>query len=181
MKKREDFHEKLLGYLPGYSPVANPAPYTYRYPAALRYAIYIFVAIQLLLPFRYALYPGKLFWHEQGFRFSWRVMLMEKSGSTYFTVRDTVSGKSYEVNNKEFLTPLQEKMMSTQPDLILRYAHYLAARYRERGVANPGVYGEVYVAQNGQRSQLFIDTTVNLAAQPLGWNHYSWVLPFKEQ
>lgn len=173
------FHEKLLSYLPGYAP--SPAAYTYRHPTALRYAVYIFVAIQLLLPFRYALYPGKLFWHEQGFRFSWRVMLMEKSGSTYFTVRDTVSGKSYEVNNKEFLTPLQEKMMSTQPDLILRYAHYLAARYRERGVANPGVYGEVYVALNGQRSQLFIDTTVNLAAQPLSFKHYRWVLPFKEQ
>ncbi|MBX2907903.1 MAG: HTTM domain-containing protein [Taibaiella sp.] len=175
------FHEKLLSYLPGYSPVASPAPYTYLHPTALRYAVYIFIAIQLLLPFRYVLYPGKLFWHEQGFRFSWRVMLMEKSGSTYFTIRDTASGKSYEVNNREFLTPIQEKMMSTQPDLILRYAHYLAARYRERGVENPGVYGEVYVALNGQRSQLFIDTTVNLAAQPLGWNHYSWVLPYKEQ
>lgn len=175
------FHEKLLGYLPGYAPVASLAPYTYRHPTALRYAVYIFVAMQLLLPFRYILYPGKLFWHEQGFRFSWRVMLMEKSGSTYFTVRDTVSGKYYEVNNREFLTPLQEKMMSTQPDLILRYAHYLAARYRERGVENPGVYGEVYVALNGQRSQLFIDTTVNLATQPLSFKHYSWVLPFKEQ
>lgn len=175
------FHERLLSYLPGYAAGANPRSYTYRYPTAFRFAVYTFAAIQLLLPFRYALYPGKLFWHEQGFRFSWRVMLMEKSGSTYFTVRDTVSGKSYEVNNKEFLTPLQEKMMSTQPDLILRYAHYLAARYRERGIENPGVYGEIYVALNGQRSQLFIDSTVNLAEQRLSWKHYNWVLPYKEQ
>jgi hypothetical protein len=72
-------------------------------------------------------------------------------------------------------------MMSTQPDLILRYAHYLAARYRERGIENPGVYGEIYVALNGQRSRLFIDSTLNLTAQPLSWKHYSWVLPYKQQ
>lgn len=175
-----DFHEKLLSFLPGYKASSGQGAYAYRHPTAFRVAVYTFVAIQLLLPFRYVLYPGKLFWHEEGFRFSWRVMLMEKSGSTYFTVRDTVSGKSYEVNNKEFLTPIQEKMMSTQPDLILRYAHYLAARYRERGIENPGVYGEIYVALNGQRSRLFIDSTINLAAQPLSWKHYSWVLPYKE-
>lgn len=176
-----EFHEKLLHFLPGYKASSGQGTYAYRNTNVFRYAVYTFVAIQLLLPFRYALYPGKLFWHEEGFRFSWRVMLMEKSGSTYFTVRDTVSGKSYEVNNREFLTPIQEKMMSTQPDLILRYAHYLAARYRERGIENPGVYGEIYVALNGQRSRLFIDTTVNLATQPLSWKHYNWVLPYKQQ
>ena len=39
-----------------------------------------FFFIQLLLPFRYFAYPGELFWNEQGYRFSWRVMLMEKKG-----------------------------------------------------------------------------------------------------
>ncbi|HEY1038346.1 MAG TPA: HTTM domain-containing protein, partial [Bacteroidia bacterium] len=36
----------------------------------------LFVAhfsIQLLMPFRYLLYPGNLYWTEQGYRFSWRV------------------------------------------------------------------------------------------------------------
>ena len=34
--------------------------------------------IQVIFPLRYIFYPGELFWHEQGYRFSWRVMLMEK-------------------------------------------------------------------------------------------------------
>lgn len=70
--------------------------------------------------------------------------------------------------------------MSTQPDLILKYAHYLAAQFAQRGVVQPEVYAEVYVALNGQRSRLFIDSTVNLAAQTLSWRHYNWVLPYKE-
>lgn len=174
------FHEKLLSFLPGYAP-GGYQTYYYHKPRVFAAALYVYIVAQLLLPFRYILYPGKLFWHEEGFRFSWRVMLMEKSGSAYFTVRDLRSGKSYEVNNREFLTTLQEKMMSTQPDLILRYAHYLAAEYRKRGVQQPGVYGEVYVALNGQRSRLFIDSSINLAAEPLSWKHYKWILPYTRQ
>ena len=72
--------------------------------------------LQLLLPLRFLLYPGKLFWTEQGYRFSWRVMLMEKAGAAYFTVKDAAGQKSQVVENRLHLTTLQEKMMSTQPD-----------------------------------------------------------------
>jgi len=47
------------------------------------------------------LYPGKLFWTEEGFRFSWRVMLMEKAGTAQFKITDGVSGKSFYVNNRD--------------------------------------------------------------------------------
>jgi hypothetical protein len=72
-------------------------------------------------------------------------------------------------------------MMSTQPDLILRYAHYLAAEYSKRGISNPEVHAEVYVALNGNRSALLTDTTVDLAAQPLSWKHYTWIKPYKNK
>jgi len=106
---------------------------------------------------------------------------MEKSGNTFFYVKEPASGKTYEVNNREFLTPLQDKMMSTQPDMILQYAHHLAAVYAARGVRQPEVYVESYVALNGRRSGLYIDSTVNLAAQPFSWRHYQWILPYKER
>lgn len=48
---------------------------------------------QLLFPFRYVLYPGNVFWTEQGYRFGWRVMLIEKSGYTQFTIKDSLTGK----------------------------------------------------------------------------------------
>lgn len=176
-----DFHERLLGYLPGYS--LNAVERTvYRYPRQKIFlaAIGIYVILQILIPLRFLLYPGHLFWHEEGYRFSWRVMLMEKAGTAYFTVKDAQHREQYVVNNAEFLTPLQEKMMSTQPDMILKYAHHLAMEYKKRGVNQPEVYGEIYVALNGQRSRLFVDSLVNLAAQPVSWKHYTWVLPYKK-
>ncbi|HSI89841.1 MAG TPA: HTTM domain-containing protein, partial [Adhaeribacter sp.] len=52
---------------------------------------------QLVFPFRFGLYPGSLFWTEQGYRFSWRVMLMEKAGTVFFTVRDAKTGLQEDV------------------------------------------------------------------------------------
>lgn len=182
------FHLRLLSYLPFFKKeqagqssaqaVYTYAPYTNKLLLVMLCAHFIF---QALIPFRYLLYPDRLFWTEEGFRFSWRVMLMEKSGNTFFYVKERATGKTYEVNNREFLTPLQDKMMSTQPDMILRYAHHLAKVYAVRGVQQPEVYVEGYVALNGRRSGLYIDSTVNLATQPFSWRHYQWILPYKEK
>ena len=38
----------------------------------------LYILIVLIVPLRYLAYPGDLFWTEQGYRFSWRVMLIEK-------------------------------------------------------------------------------------------------------
>ena len=149
------------------------------YPRFISYALLVYAIIQILIPLRVLLYPGHLFWHEEGYRFSWRVMLMEKAGAAYFKVKEKNSGRTIEVSNAEFLTPLQEKMMSTQPDMIVKYAKYLAKVYEKRGINDPQVTAEIYVTLNGERSRLFIDSTVNLAAQHIGWQHYNWVLPYK--
>ena len=37
------------------------------------------------------MYPGELFWTEEGYRFSWRVMLMEKEGIQLFKIIDKKS------------------------------------------------------------------------------------------
>jgi hypothetical protein len=49
----------------------------------------VFFTIQILAPFRYQLYNGNLFWTEQGYRFSWRVMLAEKAGNATFYVKES--------------------------------------------------------------------------------------------
>lgn len=176
------FHEKLLSRLPFYKKAdavtASNNTYIFNNRQLINWAVGIYIFIQLLIPIRFLLYPGHLFWHEEGYRFSWRVMLMEKSGAAYFTVKDKATHQRYEVTNAAYLTALQEKMMSTQPDMIVKYAHYLAKEYKKKGMQDPEVYGEVYVSLNGERSKLFIDTTVNLAQQRVGWQHYNWVLPY---
>ncbi len=175
-----EFHTKLLSFLRVGNAYLTRQAYEFKYKKILYFFAALYVAFQLLFPLRFLLYPGKLFWTEQGYRFSWRVMLMEKAGAAYFTVKDRTGEKSYVVENKQYLNLLQEKMMSTQPDLILKYAHHLAAVFKNKGVAEPKVYAEVYVTLNGEPSRLFVDSTVNLAAMPLSWRPYNWVLPFEK-
>lgn len=173
------WHERLLAHLPFYHLPAGGKAYVFSHQKLLRAAVAVYIFFQLIVPLRFLLYPGHLFWHEEGYRFSWRVMLMEKAGAAYFTVKDESHTRFTAIDNAAYLTPLQEKMMSTQPDLILKYAHFLRETYKEKGWKNPAVFAEVYVALNGNRSRLFIDSSVNLAAEPLSWSHYNWILPYK--
>ncbi len=148
--------------------------------AALRWGFIVFFAAQILLPIRHLAYPGELFWTEEGYRFSWRVMLMEKAGYAQFTVKDQ-TGQQAVVNNSEFLTPLQEKMMSTQPDMILQYAHILRDHYTKLGFKNPAVYVDSYVALNGRLGNPLVMPGVNLAQQAESFHHKAWITPFKDE
>lgn len=141
----------------------------------------IFMFFQLLLPFRYLLYPGELFWTEEGFRFSWRVMLMEKAGYAQFYVTDSKTGKKTFVENSKFLTPFQEKQMSFQPDFILEYAHYLHNYYQERGYNDPKVTVDCFVALNGRLSKRFVNPTIDLAKEKESFKHKTWIEPFEDE
>ncbi|OXA99133.1 HTTM domain-containing protein [Flavobacterium oncorhynchi] len=140
-----------------------------------------FLVFQIVFPFRYLLYKDELFWTEEGFRFSWRVMLMEKAGYTQFTVTDAKTKETIMVNNRNFLTIFQEKQMAFQPDFILEYAHYLHDYYQELGYVNPEVRVESYVAINGRLSKPYIDPKINLAKEYESFQHKNWILPFNDE
>ena len=103
---------------------------------------------------------------------------MEKAGTAFFYVTDPDTGKRGEVSNCQFLTPTQEKMMATQPDLILQYAHIIRQEVESRGLKEPIINAEVYVTLNGSRSKLFVDPKVNLAALEDNLKHKDWILDF---
>lgn len=136
--------------------------------------------LQILLPLRFMLYPGKLFWTEQGYRFSWRVMLMEKAGHTTFHVRNPETGASWQVANYDYLTRNQEKMMSTQPDMILQFAHHLERVYQQQDMEDVIITAESRVTLNGRRSTLMIDPEVDLTRQERSFTHKNWILPYPE-
>ena len=140
----------------------------------------LFFILQIIFPLRSIFYPGELLWTEQGYRFSWRVMLIEKAGYTTFKVVDNSSNKFQLVDNMEFLTPFQEKQMSFQPDMILEYAHYLGATFEKRGFKDVSVYADSYVTLNGRPSKRFIDPKVDLLKQKNDLKHKTWILPLKD-
>ena len=138
-----------------------------------------FFLIQLLFPWRYLLYPDELFWTEEGYRFSWRVMLIEKVGYANFKIVDGNTGHFFYVKNSDFLTTFQEKQMSTQPDFILEYAHFLGDKFTADGHENVQVFVDSFVTLNGRLSQRFIDRNIDLYKVKESFKHKDWILPFK--
>ncbi|MGE0569320.1 MAG: HTTM domain-containing protein, partial [Bacteroidia bacterium] len=146
---------------------------------SLKYLFIMYFIFQFAMPFRYLLYSGDLFWTEQGYRFSWRVMLMEKAGTAFFYVKDQTTGKEVEVNNKSHLTYLQEKMMATQPDMMIDYAKYLKSYYESKGFKNPEVRADCFVTLNGEGSKPFINNRVDLAAESNSFlSNKTWILQY---
>ena len=46
----------------------------------------LFFAVQILVPFRHLAYPGNVRWTEEGYLFSWRVLVTEKTGLVKYRV-----------------------------------------------------------------------------------------------
>ena len=149
--------------------------YEFKKEKIIQISLAIFFSIQLLLPFRYFMYSGELFWKEQGYRFSWRVMLIEKKGFTEFKIVDGETSESFYVINSDFLTEFQERQMSFQPDFILEYAHYLGDHYNNNGFNDVEVYAESFVTLNGRPSKRFVDPNINLMKEKRGFTDKKWI------
>ncbi|NEV93715.1 HTTM domain-containing protein [Psychroflexus sp. YR1-1] len=168
---------KLFSIKP--KPIAT-GTFKYPNPKIIISGLAVFFVIQMLLPFRYVLYPSELFWREEGYRFSWRVMLMEKRGYANFKVVNPEENTYFYVDNTDFLSSFQEKQMSTQPDFILEYAHFLGEQFKAQGHEPIEIYVESYVALNGRKSQPFIDPDVDLLKQYESFQPKSWILPLND-
>jgi hypothetical protein len=183
----ESFHQKIIAQLSRLirsafnMQIAAPksAAYFPSFKTIILIVITVHFILQIVIPFRYALYPDNLFWSEEGYRFSWRVMLVEKAGTARFFVKDSRTGREGEVINSEFLNAHQEKQMSFQPDMILQFAHFLRDHYEKLGMENPEVRAEVFVTMNGRRSKPLVDSSVNLANEREGFHHKTWIVPFE--
>ena len=142
--------------------------------------VVLFFVFQIIFPLRNNFYQGELLWTEQGYRFSWRVMLIEKAGYTTFKVVDNKNKNFQVVDNMDFLTPFQIKQMSFQPDMILEYAHFLGDTFKKRGFNDVSVFADSYVTLNGRPSKRFIDPKVDLYKQKNDLKHKTWIIPIKD-
>jgi hypothetical protein len=176
-----DFHRRLLSFLGYREDTTRPTPFRYplNFRPLLKGMLTAYLVIQLLVPFRYLLYPGHLLWTEEGYRFSWRVLLTEKTAQATFYVQDPVTGRRAEIDNSKYLHTVQEKQMAFQPDMILQYAHFLAEKFRQDyQIDEPIVTVDCHVALNGRSSRRLIDPTINLATEQNSWKAKDWILPF---
>lgn len=137
----------------------------------------LYALVQVLLPLRAFAYGGNVLWHEQGMRFSWRVMVRAKGGSTTFFVKNPRTGKLYLVSPRAYLTPYQENEMASQPDLVLQLAKRIGEDYSLREGGPVEVRAEVLASLNARPGALLIDPEVDLLRVEDGLARAPWILP----
>lgn len=171
-----DWPRRLLR-LPAANTASAPATVGWTTPRALFTTVVLaFCAFQFLMPLRQWLYPGTVLWHEQGMRFSWRVMLREKSGSLQYRVV-TADGRPVVVTPYDYLTEQQYREMSGQPDMILQLAHRIRDDYNARGYGPVQVYADSLVSLNGRAAHPMIDPQADLACIDDGLQRADWITP----
>ncbi len=134
-----------------------------------------YLVVQVLVPLRFVLYPGNVNWTEEGFRFSWRVMLIEKTGQVEYEVRDG-GGRVWRVYPRGEMTGLLYRMIKTQPDMNLENELRIAERFADEGYGSVRVYAHSWAALNGRASQRMVDPEVDLAAERRGLGAAKWIV-----
>lgn len=161
------------------TPSDPPAPgLRSQVPSTLgRLAVLVAIAVlivQIVVPLRHHFYPGPVQWNEEGYRFSWRVLLTEKVGHIEYRVTDA-QGRSWLELPAAYLSPLQAERMTTQPDLILATAHIIREYHARRG-RQVTVRADALVSLNGRAGQRLIDPDVDLATETPGITPKHWIL-----
>jgi vitamin K-dependent gamma-carboxylase-like protein len=136
-----------------------------------------YLVIQLLFPLRHYLYPGNVSWTEEGHNFSWHMKLRTKAGDAVFTVTHRLTGQTWTIKPQDYLKSHQLVKMTTKPDLILLFGHYLAEEKRLEGYEDVEVRARVMVSLNGREPQLLIDPNVDLAKEEVSLLPAHWILP----
>ncbi len=67
--------------------------------------------------------------------------------------------------------------MTTKPDLILLFGHYLAEEKRREGYEDVEVRAKVMVSLNGRQPQLLVDPNVDLTKEPESLLPARWIVP----
>jgi hypothetical protein len=136
-----------------------------------------YLAVQLCLPLRHYLYPGNVSWTEEGHNFAWHMKLRTKTGEAVFTVTHPRSGQTWTIKPEDYLESRQVMKLTTKPDMILLFSHYLAAEKQREGYDNVEVRARVMASLNGRQPQLLIDPDVDLAKEQVSLLPARWIVP----
>ncbi len=97
------------------------------------YGLLLYVLFQIILPLRPLFFPENVFWTDEGYRMSWKMMLRTKSGSLHFKVVDSALDKTWDVDPSKYFAPAHVMWLSTSPDMIWQYAQHIKNDFAKKG------------------------------------------------
>lgn len=155
-------------------------PHEARHRGAVLACVAVWFLIQFTVPFRHLLYPGDVDWTEEGQRFSWRMMLCDKTPAMRLFAIDKQTRRVTAIDPRPFLNEWQLNYMSYDPDLLVQFGQYLATELRQTKNLNVEIRAQVFCSLNGRRPQLLVDPQIDLASQTRSLAPQPWIIPLKE-
>jgi vitamin K-dependent gamma-carboxylase len=156
----------------GSPPKAEAAP---RWATAYTSFCMVWLVLQAIFPLRHYLYPGSVYWTDEGQRFSWAMMLTDRRSDVFWGIVHLPSKEQIVlIDFSKLLGPYYHKI-ATNPELTLQLAHTVARRF---GAAGEDVQVHVYdlVSWNFRPPKLLIDPTANLVAKQYSIWPADWLI-----
>jgi len=143
----------------------------------IKWMFVLYFAVHCIVPFRHHLYPGITNWTEEGYFYSWLMMLRDKNGYIEYTVTFEDTGKVIEIDNEEFLSKLQAKRIKERPEMAVQFAHHLCKHYGAMGKGPVRVNVEDVISLNGRKKQYIIDPEFDLCMAKIRLGTSDWLVP----
>lgn len=159
-------------------PPTNPSSRFRR--SLLLVGLSLFFTVQVLVPLRHWAYPGDHCWTEEGHRFSWHLMLRNKTGRSAFLVVQQDSGEVHQIDPAQYLNSRQVSKLAIHPDMILQFAHFLRDRFQTASGSPPQVMAFAKASLNRRPLALLLDPKRNLALEKRTLWPQTWLLPLSE-
>lgn len=136
----------------------------------------LFIAVQIVLPFRHYLYPGPVALTREGHCFSWRMKLNIRALEPNLRI-EMEDGTSENIQLWQWMTRMQAKRLRNTSQLL-----QLARRVRESMESLTGQHVEVYsdatVSLNGHPPRLLVRPSVDLSRQPMSIAPARWLTTY---
>lgn len=172
----------LLARFQQVPPLATSAPPSARaVPRAVLAAMALWLAVQIVVPIRGAIFDSEIRWSGEGHRFSWRMRIFDRDAEgVFFVIAPGLPGEVHVVEPTDWLSPRQAGKVLARPDLIRDFALALERRWLEAGHDEVAIHADIRKSLNGRPYQQFIDPAADLTrveVHPLRRN--DWVLPLE--
>ncbi|NEQ53091.1 MAG: HTTM domain-containing protein [Leptolyngbya sp. SIO3F4] len=169
---------RLLQHQPSNRNQIQPARLTPRRKLILT-LLGIYLALQLLLPFRHYLYPGNVSWTEEGHRFAWHMKLRSKDADVKFVITNRLNDTVSYLDPYDILPDWQVRKMASRPDMILQLSHILAKDLSGNNKGSIEVRAEAFASLNGREEEQLIDPKVDLVKERQSLLPAKWILPLE--
>ena len=146
----------------------------------IKWFIGIYILWQLLMPLRHWIYPGWVNWNEAGHRFSWRMMLREKTARMTYFVTHPDTGETRHAYPSDYLIYAQVKTLQYKPDMMVQFGKYLRQLVKINSGFDPIVKVAVEVSLNGRAFKPYTNPNLDIGKFTSGNELEKLILPFKK-